>query len=83
MLMAKQGMRELKQPVHPQAIIPPKVCDSRVPATVVSAVWRFFAFYTSTFIRLLVLMLAGQDFITGFSDVTASLNNMGLGLRGA
>jgi trk system potassium uptake protein TrkH len=83
MLIAKQGVRELKQLVHPQAIIPLKVGNNRVPATVISAVWSFFAFYTSTFILLLVLlMLTGQDFITSFSAVAASLNNMGLGLGG-
>jgi trk system potassium uptake protein TrkH len=83
MLIAKQGMREMKQLVHPQAIIPLKVGNTRVPATVVSAVWSFFAFYTSTFILLLILMmLTGLDFITSFSAVAAALNNMGLGIGG-
>jgi trk system potassium uptake protein TrkH len=83
MLIFKQGMRELKQLVHPQAVIPLKVGGRRVEATVVSAVWSFFAVYTSTFIILLFLMmLTGLDFLTSFSAVAASLNNMGLGIAG-
>ncbi|MEZ5570632.1 MAG: TrkH family potassium uptake protein [Halioglobus sp.] len=83
MLITKQGIRELKQLVHPQAIIPLKVGNNRVPATVVSAVWSFFAVYTSTFILLLILlMLTGIDFTTSFSAVAAALNNMGLGIGG-
>jgi trk system potassium uptake protein len=83
MLVAKQGVRELKQIIHPQAVIPLKVGNTRVPATVVSAVWSFFAFYTSSFILFLVLlMLTGEDFITSFSAVAACINNMGLGLGG-
>ena len=81
MLIFKQGMRELKQLVHPQAVIPLKVGGRRVEATVVSAVWSFFAIYTSAYIILLVLLiLSGLDFITAFSAVGACLNNLGPGL---
>jgi trk system potassium uptake protein TrkH len=81
MLIYKQGIRELKQLVHPQAVIPLKVGRRRVEATVVSAVWSFFAVYTSSFIVImLVLMATGLDFTTAFSAVAASLNNLGPGL---
>ena len=47
----------------------------------VSAVWSFFAVYTSAYIILLVLlMLTGLDFATAFSAVAATLNNLGPGL---
>jgi len=83
MLITKQGIRELKQLVHPQAIIPLKVGNNRVPATVVSAVWSFLACYTFTFVLFLILiMLTGVDFTTSFSAVAACLNNMGLGIGG-
>ncbi|MCB1705645.1 MAG: TrkH family potassium uptake protein [Halioglobus sp.] len=83
MLVFKQGMRELKQLVHPQAVIPLKVGGRRVEATVVSAVWSFFAIYTSAFIvLLLLLMLIGMDFTTAFSAVAATLNNLGMGIAG-
>jgi trk system potassium uptake protein TrkH len=81
MLIYKQGIRELKQLVHPHAVIPLKVGNRRVEATVVSAVWSFFAVYTFVFIVImLVLMATGMDFTTAFSAVAASLNNLGPGL---
>ena len=81
MLIYKQGIRELKQLVHPHAVIPLKVGNRRVEATVVSAVWSFFAIYTFIFIVImLVLMATGLDFTTAFSAVAASLNNLGPGL---
>ncbi|MBE9540101.1 MAG: potassium transporter [Proteobacteria bacterium] len=81
MLIYKQGIRELKQLVHPQAVIPLKVGKRRVEATVVSAVWSFFAVYVISYIIImLVLMATGMDFITAFSAVAASLNNLGPGL---
>jgi trk system potassium uptake protein TrkH len=81
MLIYKQGIRELKQLVHPHAVIPLKVGNRRVEATVVSAVWSFFAVYTFIFIVImLVLMATGLDFTTSFSAVAASLNNLGPGL---
>ncbi|MEM8548908.1 MAG: TrkH family potassium uptake protein, partial [Pseudomonadota bacterium] len=81
MLIYKQGIRELKQLVHPQAVIPLKVGRRRVEATVVSAVWSFLAIYLTAFIFLLLgVMATGLDFTTGFSAVAASLNNLGPGL---
>lgn len=81
MLIYKQGVRELKQLIHPNAVIPLKVGRVRVPATVVSAVWSFFAVYTASFIIIMLLLMAtGLDFTTAFSAVAASLNNLGPGL---
>ncbi|MDH3991574.1 MAG: potassium transporter, partial [Gammaproteobacteria bacterium] len=81
MLIYKQGIRELKQLVHPNAVIPLKVGRRRVEAAVVSAVWSFFAVYMSAFIVVLLLLMAtGLDFTTAFSAVAASLNNLGPGL---
>ena len=81
MLIYKQGIRELKQLVHPQAVIPLKVGNRRVDAAVVSAVWSFFAVYMMAFVTiLLVLMATGLDFTTAFSAVVGSMNNLGPGL---
>ncbi len=81
MLIYKQGIRELKQLVHPHAVIPLKVGKRRVEAKVVSAVWSFFAVYVFTYIVImLILMATGLDFTTAFSAVAASLNNLGPGL---
>ncbi|TXS93708.1 potassium transporter [Parahaliea maris] len=81
MLIYKQGIRELKQLVHPQAVIPLKMGKRRVEAAVVSAVWSFFAVYMFAFITIMLLLMAtGLDFLTAFSAVAASLNNLGPGL---
>jgi trk system potassium uptake protein TrkH len=81
MLIYKQGARELKQLVHPNAVIPLKVGRTRVESSVVSAVWSFFAVYTTSFIIIMLLLMAtGLDFTTAFSAVAASLNNLGPGL---
>ena len=81
MLIYKQGLRELKQLVHPNAVIPLKVGNRRVEAKVVSAVWSFFAVYMAVFLVLLIMLAAtGLDFETAFSAVAASLNNLGPGL---
>ena len=81
MLISKQGVRELRQLVHPNAVIPLKVGNRRVEAKVVSAVWSFLAVYLVTFVILMILLVAtGLDFETAFSAVAASLNNLGPGL---
>ncbi len=81
MLIAKQGVRELSQLVHPNAVIPLKVGKRRVEAKVVSAVWSFVAVYLFAFIVILLLLMAtGLDFTTAFSAVTAAMNNLGPGL---
>jgi len=81
MLIYKQGIRELKQLVHPQAVIPLKMGKRRVEAAVVSAVWSFFAVYMFAFITIMLLLMAtGLDFLTAFSAVAASMNNLGPGL---
>lgn len=81
MLVVKQGLRELRQTVHPNAIIPLKVGNHRVAASVVSAVWSFAAVYVITFMILVLLLTAtGLDIVTAFSAVVGCLNNLGPGL---
>ncbi|MCX2979954.1 potassium transporter [Halieaceae bacterium IMCC14734] len=81
MLIYKQGLRELKQLVHPNAVIPLKIGNRRVEAKIISAVWSFFAVYMAVFIVVLILLVGtGLDFETAFSAVAASLNNLGPGL---
>lgn len=81
MLIAKQGVRELHQLIHPNAVIPLKVGRRRVEAKIVSAVWSFFAVYIFAFITImLALMICGMDQTTAYSSVVATLNNLGPGL---
>ena len=81
MLLYRQGMREVKRLVHPNAEIPVKLGGKTVPPRVIESVWGFFAVYVVVFIIMLViLMIDGIDQVTAFSAVAASLNNLGPGL---
>jgi len=81
LLLVVQGMRELKQLVHPNAQLPVKLGGRRVSPQVVGAVWGFFAAYVASFtIIMLALMATGLDQVTAFSAVAATMNNLGPGL---
>ncbi|EED35762.1 potassium uptake protein TrkH [Luminiphilus syltensis NOR5-1B] len=81
LLIFRQGMRELRQLLHPNAVIPLKLDARRVQPSTVSAVWSFFAVYMFCFVTFMLLMLAtGLDFTSAFSAVAASMNNLGPGL---
>ena len=81
LLILKQGIREVKRLVHPNATFIIKVGKSPLPDNVVEAVWGFFSAYVFVFVILMMVMLAtGMDQVTAFSAVAASLNNLGPGL---
>lgn len=81
MLICKQGYREIKRLIHPSAIIPIKVGKKAVPDRVIEAVWGFFAVYIICFMLMFLMLLAtGLDFVTSFSAVGASINNLGPGM---
>jgi trk system potassium uptake protein len=81
LLICKQGLREIHRLIHPNAIILIKVGRHSVPDRVVEAIWGFFAVYVASFIVMFLLLLAtGLDFLTAFSAIGASINNLGPGL---
>jgi len=80
-LMIRQGLREMHRLMHPNAVILVKFSGKAVPDRVVEAVWGFFGIYLLAFCTLFIaLLLAGLDFLSGFSAVAACLNNLGPGL---
>ncbi len=80
-LLYKQGKREIRRLVHPNAIIHIKLGGKPVDEAVINAVWGFFAAYVAIFALLLILLMAtGLDQVTAFSAVAACLNNLGPGL---
>lgn len=82
LLLLKQGFREIKRVIHPNAVIPIKVGGIALPDRVIEAVWGFFAAYVAIFVViLLVLMLTGLDQISAFSATAACINNLGPGLN--
>ncbi len=84
LIMLKQGYRQSYLLIHPHAIAPLKLRGRPVPEGVIQAVWGFFAVYVSTFVILVMVMLAleGGDFLTAAGAVGATLTNIGPGLGG-
>lgn len=81
LLVYKQGSRELKRLIHPNAIIPIRIGGRPVDDRVVEAVWGFFSVYLILYLIMTILLLAtGLDFVTAFSAVGACINNLGPGL---
>ena len=81
LLIFRQGVRELRQLLHPNAVIPLKLDARRVQTEVISAVWSFFAVYMFCFVLIwLALLATNLDFISAFSAVVATINNLGPGL---
>lgn len=81
LLLYKQGSRETKKLLHPHGVFPVKLGNKAVPDRVVEAVWGFCAVYVFAFAVLFLLLLGtGLDFVTAFSALTASINNLGPGL---
>ena len=84
LLLYKQGSREIKRLIHPNAVIPIKLGRKPVGSRVIDAVWGFLAAYVLIFaVLMLVCMALGEDPITAYSAVGACLNNLGPGLGDA
>ena len=80
MLLLKQGYRELVRLVHPNSKIKVKVGNNAINERTLETIWGFFAIYVIVFLTvLLLLMLSGLDFLTSFSAVAATINNLGPG----
>jgi len=81
LLLIKQGQREMMRLIHPSAQVVVKLGRQPVSDRVINAVWGFFAAYVAIFVvMMLLLMLSGNDQITAFSAVAATINNLGPGL---
>ncbi|MGH8550515.1 MAG: TrkH family potassium uptake protein, partial [Methylococcales bacterium] len=80
-LLYKQGMREIKRLIHPNAWVPVKIDNHPVSYRVIDAVWGFFALYVVSFaVMMMFMMETGLDQITAFSAVATCINNTGPGL---
>ena len=77
-----QGMREVRRLIHPNGVFPIKLGTTPVSDRLIESVWSFFSVYASLFfLSVIVIMLTSElDFLTAFSAVGATLNNLGPGL---
>jgi len=82
LLLWRQGVREIRRLIHPNAVIPIKLGrNTTVPDRVIEAVWGYFSAYVGLFVVMsMVLMATGVDFVTAWSAVGSCLNNLGPGL---
>ncbi|AHF05183.1 potassium transporter [Marichromatium purpuratum 984] len=81
LLMVKQGLLEIRQQIHPHALLPLRLGGRSVDPRLARSVWGFFALYLTTFALLTLLMIhAGLAPLDAFSAVATSLNNLGPGL---
>ena len=81
LIMAQQGIREVYRLIHPNALLPIKIRNQRIPDRVADAVWAFFGVYLAVFYLMVLLLLAsGLDYVTAWSATAAALNNLGPGL---
>lgn len=81
LLLYRQGIREIKRLIHPNAIFLLKIGNRPVSDRVIEAVWGFLGVYLLLFIALwLGIIATGLDFETSFSAVAACLNNLGPGI---
>jgi len=81
LILGQQCIREIYRLVHPNALLPIKIQNRRIPSRVADAIWAFFGAYLAIF-YLMVLLLppSGLDYVTAWSATAASLNNLGPGL---
>ncbi len=81
LLIWKQGVCEVKQLLHPNAILTVRLNGKGIPPKIINAVWGFFSLYVVIVATLTLLLMAfGLDQTTAFSATAAMLNNLGPGL---
>ena len=81
LILIRQGSSEITKLIHPNAIVTIKFGKKSLDPRVSESVWGFFAVYVATFLFILMILLSqNNDFLTAFSAVGATLNNLGPGL---
>ena len=80
-ILLRQSTGEITKLIHPNAVVAIKLGSKPINTRVAESVWGFFSIYVIVFIILLMFLLSqNNDFITSFSAVGATLNNLGPGL---
>lgn len=81
LVIGRQAANQLKQLVHPRAVLPLRIGGRPMPNTLPAAVLGFtFLYFISIVTLTFALLLSDLDFITAFSAIIACINNMGPGL---
>jgi trk system potassium uptake protein len=81
LILAKLGLRQLKQLAHPHALITVKVGQRPIMEDVLFSVWGFSVLYVLVSLLLtLAMMAAGLDMESAFGATVATINLLGPGL---
>ncbi len=81
LLLSKQSKREIVRLLHPNAIIPIKFGKHTLTESILQSMWGFISIFIALFLFLMIVFMAfGNDFITAFSAIAATLANAGAGL---
>jgi trk system potassium uptake protein TrkH len=82
LILAQQGLSELKRLVHPNLVAPLRVGDTAIPQQIAGAVLGFIFLYILAVGELTFLLVAsGLDFTSSITAIVASINNAGPGLN--
>ena len=81
LLLVRQARRELKQLIHPSAVIPIRIGGQPIPDRVAYSVLAFiFLYFGTSLVMTFALLATGLDFVSSFSAAVGSMNNLGPGL---
>ncbi|MFP4251941.1 MAG: potassium transporter TrkG [Guyparkeria sp.] len=81
MLLARQGIHEVRRLIHPHAVFVIRLGGRPLDPGVISAVWAFFAAWMFTFLFFFFAMLfTGMDIESALGAVLATLTNLGPGI---
>ena len=81
LILLRQGSNEITKLIHPNAVVTIKFGKKSLDPRVSESVWGFFSVYVATFLLILMFLLSQNiDFLSAFSAVGATLNNLGPGL---
>ena len=82
MILVKGMGKEIKSMLHPRRVQKITVDSRPVESDVVRSVNSYMMFYMTVFFcSMLVISIDSQNLVTGFSAVTATVNNVGPGLE--
>lgn len=80
-MVVRQGLREIRQLVHPKGQFVVKIGGKRVSESVVISVGGYFALYVICFVLMSVAVAGtGVEITTAFTAVASCINNLGPGL---
>ncbi|MEO8061568.1 MAG: potassium transporter TrkG [Pseudomonadota bacterium] len=81
LIIGRQAAKQIKQLLHPRAILPLRIGGRVMPENLPAAILGFtFLYFISVVTLTFALLLSGLDFMTAFSAIIACINNMGPGL---